>query len=673
MATWGTRHPKREQTFPIRSFQDGLNQDLSAQFLPVTALTKCMNMKYVMSQTGDGNSVVALKIRQGTEKISTSALPSAADVQACTYYIAQAKYILATASKLYYLNSSGVPVEIGDIEGIPTFTEFHGKLIIHDGGHTKAWNGTTFEHLNDFITDELLATAGGVLTEFSGTLGHVPVEPSTITIDYTDTTAKAITDDGNGRLTGDVATGMEQVITGASNGNPCVITLAAHGYSTGDVISIQDVEGMTELNNRSFVITDSGGGAFLLDGVNSLGYAPYTTGGTASSNAIRYSDGKYTFTCSGAPDSTTTVTATYENDEGAPKSKAGLVRASRLYTWGDPDNPSRLSYTAPNDEDAWDSSSSGGDLDVNPLDGYSLISVLNFFQSLLIFKESGAYRLDNFPGDTTFRVEPLIQEISCNAYLATLNEGNIISFVSDDGWMAMAPSEKYGDIQKTEVLSHAFSGLAKKYANANAVSEYNQQDNQFWINLHNGTDYLNYIHVINMDTGGQLSQYKFAFGHSCFKYVNGEMLIGGTDGNLYRLLKSGTRFRDNAVSYSADTYIQGTMTNFLVPKNRKHNKYINVFIDGGCGAEATLNIYTNNDFDTVIYTTTIPVPMGNILAYDMSGVYAYDLTTPVFEGRLETIHKKFNYHELMFELTNINGSLGAQFNGFDFSGAVIGD
>jgi len=673
MATFSTKHPKREQTFPIRSFSEGLNQDVSSQTLPVTALTKCMNMRYVMSKTVEGTPIVSLKVRQGTEKISTSALPSAADVQACTRYIAGSQYILATASKLYYLNSSYTPVEIGDIEGIPTFTEFHGKLIIHDGGITKAWDGTTFEKLNNFITDELLATGDNAETEFSGTLDHYPVEPTTLAITFTDTTSKEITDDGNGRLAGEVSSGVEITITGATQGNPCVITAGTHGRTTGDVVNIQDIVGMTEINNASYVVTVVDTDTYSLDGVNSIPYAPYTSGGTASANAIQYSSGKYQFTCSGAPDNLATVTATYEQHEGAPKSKAGLVRASRLYTWGDPDNPSRLSYTGANDEDAWDSTSSGGYLDCNPLDGYDIVSVLNFFQSLLILKESGAHRLDNFPGDTTFRVEPLIQEITCKAYRATSNEGNIISFMSSEGWTGMSPSDRYGDIQKAEPLSKSFSLLAKKYANASAVSEFNQQDNQLWLNLHDGTNYFTYIHVLNLDTGGQLSHYKFAFGHSCFKYVNGEMLIGGSDGNLYRLLKSDTRFRDNAASYKTDTYIQGVMTDFGLKKNRKHNKYINVLFDGGCGALATLNIYTNNDFDTTVYSTDLVVPLGNTLAYDMGGVYAYDMTAPVFSGRMETLHKKFNYHEVMFEITSIDASVGAQITGMDFTSAIIGD
>ena len=40
-------------------------------------------------------------------------------------------------------------------------------------------------------------------------------------------------------------------ITGATQANPCVITAVAHGFSSGDRVSISDVVGMTELNGSN--------------------------------------------------------------------------------------------------------------------------------------------------------------------------------------------------------------------------------------------------------------------------------------------------------------------------------------------------------------------------------------------------------------------------------------
>jgi hypothetical protein len=75
-----------------------------------------------------------------------------------------------------------------------------------------------------------------------------------------------------------------KTITGATKANPVVITCVAHGFSNGDVVSILDVEGMTELNGRKFIVSNKTADTFELkdeDGVNvnGTGYGTYTGGG----------------------------------------------------------------------------------------------------------------------------------------------------------------------------------------------------------------------------------------------------------------------------------------------------------------------------------------------------------------------------------------------------------
>lgn len=68
-------------------------------------------------------------------------------------------------------------------------------------------------------------------------------------------------------------------ITGATKANPCVITSASHGLSTGDKIFICNVGGMTQLNNLFYTITKIDNDTFSLDGINSTSYGTYTSGG----------------------------------------------------------------------------------------------------------------------------------------------------------------------------------------------------------------------------------------------------------------------------------------------------------------------------------------------------------------------------------------------------------
>ena len=75
-------------------------------------------------------------------------------------------------------------------------------------------------------------------------------------------------------------------ISGATKANPCVITTsAAHGYSNDDVVDIESVGGMTEINEKRFIVANSTSSTFSLkdeDGVaiNSTAYTTYTSGGS---------------------------------------------------------------------------------------------------------------------------------------------------------------------------------------------------------------------------------------------------------------------------------------------------------------------------------------------------------------------------------------------------------
>jgi len=77
-----------------------------------------------------------------------------------------------------------------------------------------------------------------------------------------------------------------QDITDISEADPGVVTITGHGYETGDEVYIKDVEGMTEVNFRFFVITKIDADTFSLqdqdeNDVDTSGYTSYTSGGTA--------------------------------------------------------------------------------------------------------------------------------------------------------------------------------------------------------------------------------------------------------------------------------------------------------------------------------------------------------------------------------------------------------
>jgi len=81
-----------------------------------------------------------------------------------------------------------------------------------------------------------------------------------------------------------------KTITGATQANPVELTVASHGYKTGDEVYIDGIAGMTELNGRAFIITDTGANTFTLDDEDGTGHTAYVSGGTAARTYIRVDD-----------------------------------------------------------------------------------------------------------------------------------------------------------------------------------------------------------------------------------------------------------------------------------------------------------------------------------------------------------------------------------------------
>jgi hypothetical protein len=70
------------------------------------------------------------------------------------------------------------------------------------------------------------------------------------------------------------------VITAITAANPPqVTTSAAHGFSNGDTIFIEDVRGMTQVNNVIATVASTASTTFTLSGVTGAGYTAYTFGG----------------------------------------------------------------------------------------------------------------------------------------------------------------------------------------------------------------------------------------------------------------------------------------------------------------------------------------------------------------------------------------------------------
>ncbi len=75
-------------------------------------------------------------------------------------------------------------------------------------------------------------------------------------------------------------TAISASITAITRANPAVVTATAHGLTNGEKVYISGVAGMTEVNGLVFTVANKATNTFELSGINSSGYTAYTSGGS---------------------------------------------------------------------------------------------------------------------------------------------------------------------------------------------------------------------------------------------------------------------------------------------------------------------------------------------------------------------------------------------------------
>lgn len=73
-----------------------------------------------------------------------------------------------------------------------------------------------------------------------------------------------------------------ETITAVTQADPAVVTIAGHPYTNGQQIYIGDVNGMTELNGKVYVVANKTTNTFELQGIDSSSYTAYSSGGSSS-------------------------------------------------------------------------------------------------------------------------------------------------------------------------------------------------------------------------------------------------------------------------------------------------------------------------------------------------------------------------------------------------------
>lgn len=76
-------------------------------------------------------------------------------------------------------------------------------------------------------------------------------------------------------------------IATVSQTNNCTVTVTAHPYVNGDEVRIAGVVGMTQLNERQFIVTSAATNTFKLLNVDATAYTAYTSGGVVARAHIK--------------------------------------------------------------------------------------------------------------------------------------------------------------------------------------------------------------------------------------------------------------------------------------------------------------------------------------------------------------------------------------------------
>lgn len=101
----------------------------------------------------------------------------------------------------------------------------------------------------------------------------------------------AISDTDEESLAGLGDTPAQIAITGITQANPAVVTVTSNAFENGDVVYIENIVGMTELNDRQFTVANQATNTIELLGEDSSTFTAWSSAGTVDPTFIEHTNG----------------------------------------------------------------------------------------------------------------------------------------------------------------------------------------------------------------------------------------------------------------------------------------------------------------------------------------------------------------------------------------------
>lgn len=216
-------------------------------------------------------------------------------------------------------------------------------------------------------------------------------------------------------------------ITAITQANPGQVSVAAHGYSNGDVVKITGVVGMTQVNDLYFTVTVVNAGAFTI-GVDTSAYTAYSSGGSSFKTLVYApgTDGTVRFTQFGslaiavngidAPQKFNLATGTnWETLGGSPPIGTFVATVRDFVFMGKiGSTPQRVQWSPFNNAEGTWGSVAATQADFQDLPDGGNITGLVGGEFGLVFSETAIRRMTYEGPPTVFRLDKIANDLGCN-------------------------------------------------------------------------------------------------------------------------------------------------------------------------------------------------------------------------------------------------------------------